>query len=194
MDLRLAESRDHPRLSSVLARAFEEDPILRWAFPGQRARDRYGDAFFRWSLWRCADQDVTWTTADLNGAAIWSLPDRWQVTLTQLARLIRWTAPGIGARGPRILWGLGAVERRHPDDRHLYLAVLGVEPERQGSGLGSRLIKPGLDLCDRERIAAYLETGNERNLSFYGRHGFDVTGELTLPKGPRVWLMRREPR
>ena len=86
------------------------------------------------------------------------------------------------------------VERRHPADRHLYLAVLGVEPVRQGGGLGSTLIQPGLGLCDGEGLAAYLETGNERNLAFYGRHGFDVTGELTLPKGPPVWLMRRPPR
>jgi len=194
VSVRPADLGGHLRLSAMLARAFDEDPILRWAFPGQRSRDRYGDMFFRWSLWRCADQGVTWTTDDLAGAAIWALPDRWRVTLSQLARLVRWTAPGVGLRGPRVMWGLSMVERRHPADRHLYLAVLGVEPVRQGGGLGSTLIQPGLGLCDGEGLAAYLETGNERNLAFYGRHGFDVTGELTLPKGPPVWLMRRPPR
>jgi hypothetical protein len=43
-------------------------------------------------------------------------------------------------------------------------------------------------------VPAYLETGTERNVSFYVRHGFRVTEELTLPKGPPMWLMWREPR
>jgi GNAT superfamily N-acetyltransferase len=194
VEVRRAESADRAPLSAVLARAFDDDPVMRWTFPGRRARDRYGDAFFRWSLWRFAEQHVTWTTPDLAGAAIWGLPDRWRVTLGQLARLVLSTAPGTGVRGPLVMWGLSGVERRHPNDRHLYLAVLGVEPDRQGAGVGSALVAPGLELCDREALPAYLETAKERNLAFYGRHGFDVIGQLTLPKGPPVWLMRREPR
>jgi GNAT superfamily N-acetyltransferase len=92
------------------------------------------------------------------------------------------------------MWGLTRVERLHPTDRHLYLAVLGVDPPRQGTGLGSALLAPGLELCDRDGLPAYLETGNERNLAFYSRAGFQVTERLTLPVGPPVWLMRREPR
>jgi GNAT superfamily N-acetyltransferase len=72
--------------------------------------------------------------------------------------------------------------------------VLGVDPVPQGAGLGSRLLAPGLELCDRERLPAYLETGKERNLRFYSRRGFRVTDRLRLPAGPPVWRMRREPR
>ena len=82
----------------------------------------------------------------------------------------------------------------HPSTPHLYLSVLGVDPPRQGQGVGSRLIAPGLELCDREGVPAYLETARERNVVFYERHGFRVTHELTLPRGPRLWLLWREPR
>jgi GNAT superfamily N-acetyltransferase len=194
MEVRVAALEDHPALTEVLARAFDDDPILRWVFPRARARARYGPEFFRWSLWRCADQRVTWTTAGRAGAAIWALPDRWQVTLPQLGRLVRRLGRGVGVRGPIVTWGFAGIERNHPRDRHLYLAVLGVEPEQQGAGLGSALIAPGLELCDREGMPAYLETGKERNLAFYGRHGFQVTEQVRLPWGPPVWLMRRDPR
>jgi ribosomal protein S18 acetylase RimI-like enzyme len=192
VEIRPAEPSDHPTLAAMLARTFDDDPIQRWVFPGRRVRDRYGDAFFRWSLWKYRDQEVTWTTDDLAGAAIWALPDRWRVTLPHLARLVKSTGRGIGLRGPRVMVGFAGIERRHPKDQHLYLAVLGVDPDRQGAGIGSALLGPGLELCDREGLPAYLETGKQRNLAFYGRHGFQVTGELTLPKGPPVWLMRRE--
>lgn len=194
MEIRRARDDDHLELTAALARAFDDDPVMRWVFPGRRSRDRYGAAFFRWSLWRYADQQVTWTTDDRVGAAIWALPGRWHVSPSQLARLVWWTAAGTGLRGPRVMWGLDRIERQHPDDRHLYLAVLGVDTDRQGRGVGSALLGPGLELCDRDGLPAYLETAKERNVAFYGRHGFTVTGELRLPKGPPVWLMRRKPR
>lgn len=194
MRVRTAETSDHPTLTQVLARAFDDDPVQRWVFPSARARARYGGEFFRWSLWRCADQYVSWTTDDLAGAALWMLPDRWRVTLPQLARLLRWTGRGVSWRGPLVMWGLMTIEGLHPGDRHLYLAVLGVEPARQGAGIGSALLAPGLELCDRDGLAAYLETGNERNIGFYSRHGFQVTRQFSLPSGPPVFLMRRAPR
>ena len=194
MRVRSAEPDDHMALTEVLARAFDDDPVMRWVFPRERTRGRYGGAFFRWSLWRCADHGVTWTTDDLTGAAIWALPDRWQVTLPQLARLTQWTVRGVAWRAPLVIWGFSNVERRHLRDEHLYLAVLGVEPELQGAGVGSALLSPGLELCDREGLAAYLETGKERNLAFYGRHGFRTVGRLKMPYGPRLWLMRRDAR
>ena len=105
---------------------------------------------------------------------------------------------GFGAltprRAPLTLWGLGGVERVHPRERHLYLAVLGVDPPRQGQGLGSWLLAPGLEACDREGVGAYLETAKARNVVFYERHGFRVRDELRLPRGPKVWLMWRAPR
>ena len=65
--------------------------------------------------------------------------------------------------------------------------------ESPATSAGTALIRPGLELCDREGLPAYLETGKERNLAFYGRHGFRVTDEVRLPKGPPVWFMWRDP-
>jgi GNAT superfamily N-acetyltransferase len=82
----------------------------------------------------------------------------------------------------------------HPREPHYYLASLGVAPEAQGNGVGSRLLGPMLERCDREGVPAYLESSRDRNVPFYERHGFRVTDELRLPLGgPTLWLMWREP-
>ncbi|MFG2435308.1 GNAT family N-acetyltransferase [Streptomyces sp. NPDC048508] len=84
----------------------------------------------------------------------------------------------------------------HPSGRaHTYLWMIAVSPERQGEGLGSALMEPVLDRCDREGLAAYLEASNARSRALYERLGFVVTGgPLALPDGPAMWPMWREPR
>ena len=48
-------------------------------------------------------------------------------------------------------------------------------------------------MADDAGVNCYLESGNERNLSFYLRHGFEVAEEVQVPDGPRVWGMLRRP-
>jgi ribosomal protein S18 acetylase RimI-like enzyme len=97
-------------------------------------------------------------------------------------------------RLPRVAAGLEAIEKHHPDDPHFYLLALGVEPELQGRSIGTQLMRPVLERCDRERIPAYLESSKQRNVPLYERNGFRVQRTVDLPNGgPRVWLMWREP-
>jgi GNAT superfamily N-acetyltransferase len=186
---------DHEPLAGVLARAFHDDPVNAWFFRRERVRDRWAARFFGWELRRLARQDLTHTTSDRAGAAVWALPHRWRERPVDAARLVAGVLPGIGLLHARhCLRAIGRVEERHPTEPHLYLAVLGVEPSRQGNGVGSALLAPGLALCDTEGLPAYLETATERNVGFYARHGFRVTGEVHLPGGPDMWLMWRDPR
>jgi ribosomal protein S18 acetylase RimI-like enzyme len=83
-------------------------------------------------------------------------------------------------------------DAHHPQDPHYYLQFIGVRPERQGTGIGSALLRAVLDRCDLEGAAAYLEA-DERSKFLYLKHGFEVTGELRLPKGPSFFPMWRAP-
>jgi ribosomal protein S18 acetylase RimI-like enzyme len=72
--------------------------------------------------------------------------------------------------------------------RHLYLQFLGVEPTRQGLGLGSTLIRPMLARADAESLPCYLETSDARNVPLYQSHGFTITVEEVEPNSAiRGW-------
>jgi len=189
--LRLAAPDDEPALAEMLARSFDDDPVSVWAHPDPGKRPRRITRFFAGRLGTLVPHELTWTTPERDAAALWAPPDAWAVPPRELLL-------GFGAltprRAPLTLWGLGGVERVHPREAHFYLAVLGVDPPRQGQGLGSRLIAPGLEMCDREGVGAFLETAKARNVVFYERHGFRVMRDLRLPRGPTVWLMWRDPR
>jgi ribosomal protein S18 acetylase RimI-like enzyme len=188
--IRPVASADVPVLAPVLARAFGDDPVTAFAHPSPRTRPRRLRFFFTGRLTSLVGDELCWCDEARTGAALWAPPDRWRAPLREELRLLRLA----NGRWARLLVGLTRIDRAHPSEPHLYLSVLGVDPAAQGRGLGSALLEPGLAMCDREGIGAYLESSKEENLAFYGRHGFRVAGEVRFPGGPPLWLMWRDPR
>jgi predicted N-acetyltransferase YhbS len=88
---------------------------------------------------------------------------------------------------------MAAATKVHPSEPHWYLAVRGVDPGRQGVGVGGTLLRAGLARCDRERLPVYLDTGKPENLEYYVRFGFTVSADIFIVGGPTAWLLRREP-
>jgi GNAT superfamily N-acetyltransferase len=99
-----------------------------------------------------------------------------------------------GSRLPRTMALLTLMERRHVRERHYYIPYVGVAPGSQGHGLGTALLTPTLDRCDREGLPSYLEATSEKNAALYERLGFIATDELRLRGSPPLWPMTRPPR
>jgi GNAT superfamily N-acetyltransferase len=131
-------------------------------------------------------------------AAIW-MPFEWlqeppplQAELMTLPMLLR--ATGL-ARFPRLMAIRADMDKHHPlERRHAYLWFLGVAPAAQGRGVGSALLRAANARLDAEALPAYLETGTERNVALYRRHGYEVLSEhKARPDAPTMWSMWREP-
>jgi ribosomal protein S18 acetylase RimI-like enzyme len=191
--VRHARREDFAALARTLARAFYDDPVTAWFYPNAARRMTHARRFFAIRLRQLADQQLIFTTPDHSGAALWARPGHWREDLRQSLML----TPMLPVLLPRIVRSTRAVreiERRHPVEPHYYLSVIGTDPDKQGEGVGSALLVPVLQRCDADRTAAYLESSKASNLSFYERHGFEVTERIDLPEqGPPLWLMWREP-
>ena len=189
-NVRPATPDDAVPLAAPLGRAFYDDPVTVWANPRERNRLRRTERFFLGRMRALLPHELSYVCADGLGAAVWSPPDAWQMGLRELLHdLPAFLSP----RTPMVLRAMHEVEKLHPKKPHYYLSILGVDPSRQGSGRGSALLEPMLRRCDSEAVGAYLETGTERNVRFYSRHGFRVTDEVPRPNGPPMWLMWRDP-
>jgi GNAT superfamily N-acetyltransferase len=190
---RKATPDDVPAMIEALARAFHPDPVFKWLFPDDRKRLEQSRRYFAGRARALMRQDEIYPVDGGAAAAMWARPGEWHDPPLEVARQFMALVPALGRRIPRSLAGLREIEERHPSKPHWYLSVLGTDPDRQGQGLGSKLLAPVLAECDRLEIPAYLETGTERNVAFYTRHGFKVTGTIRLPDGPPMWLMWRDP-
>lgn len=194
--VRRATGADVPEIARTLARAFHDDPVAAWSCPPADLRPRFLERFYAARLRQVLAHEETWVDPSLSGAAIWLPPDEWRTTAREDLELLRpLLHPRLARRVPLALPGFLALERRHPaQPPHWYLNMLGTDPAAQGQGIGSALLAPVLDRCDEDGLGAYLESSKQANIAFYARHGFRVTAEHDLPRGPRLWLMWREPR
>ncbi len=190
---RPASSLELDRLSDTLAAAFEEDPVFAWLLPPGRRRARLA-RFFRLELRHIVFPAGRVLTADgLDGASLELPPEAWKMPLTQQLRHGRAYLGVFGGRLGHAMALITLMERRHLRERHYYIPYVGVTPASQGRGLGTALMRPTLERCDREGLPAYLEATNQRNAALYARLGFEHLGEFTLGGSPPLWPMRRAP-
>ncbi len=195
--IRKATYSDADRLIVSLSRAFDDDPLINW-FVRQDDKRSYGfEALFRTCLCTLSlPLDEVYATDDCIGGALWYPPGKSKIGLIRQLSILPSMIRVSSLRG-LIRFGIVAdsVEKVHPKKKHYYLQFLGVDPDHQGKGLGSALLRPVLQKCDREGCGAYLENSKEANLDFYKRHGFAVTDEINPGRGaPPLWLMWRNPR
>ena len=193
--VRSATAADAPALAGALARAFHDDPVMVWAVPDDTRRSRRLPPLFEAEIVHLhLPRGEVYTTEDIGGGALWSPPGRWRMPGPAVLRTFPRLLAAVGRRLPIYLRGIATVEQAHPAEPHWYLAGLGTDPPAQRRGVGSALLRPVLDRCDREGHPAYLECSREGTVAFYHHHGFDVTRTITLTDdGPTLWLMWRRP-
>jgi len=141
------------------------------------------------------------TSPKVEGIAIWIHSDKWKKR--RFWRIITsgaiWQAVKIGCRAIRKMQKFDQyIERKHKElapNTHWYLSVLAVDPEYQGKGFGSKLIRKMLARIDKEGLPCYVETEGEKNISMYKRYGFKVLEEFTVPDTKDTLVaMLREPK
>lgn len=186
---------DVPAVASVLARAFQDDPVFTWSIPDPERRRAYLPAVFAAFAELYLPHGETYLTGDGAGAALWAPTnvdpfdgESGEAFGTRITELLD------EEESQRFLTVGELFGEHHPAQPWMYLQLIGVEPDDQRRGLGSQLLAPVLARCDATGTPAYLEAGTVDNRRLYQRHGFDTIGEITLPdNGPPVWLMWRDP-
>ena len=170
--------------ANTLAEAFFDDPLMHIVAPNEKKRTIVAPWFFaksiayglRWGEVSCND--------DASAVAIWFPPGNTDITLGRMLRVGIGALPfRAGVNGfVRFMRALSAVEKFHKAVKgpHWYLMAVGTSPTRQGTGLGSSLLKLGTSKADAAGIPCYLETATESNVAFYSKRGFEVTGEANL--------------
>jgi GNAT superfamily N-acetyltransferase len=192
--VRRAVPEDVPGLGGALSRAFVNDPLFVWAIPDDDLRQRLTLEFFTLYAKAFLGHDETYTTAgDVVAAALWAPPGAVPISDEDAEELGGRIQELAGPDAPRFLGLSKLFDEHHPHGSYWYLQFMGVAPGWQGQGIGSALMAPVLERCDREGARAYLDATSERNKRLYERHGFEAQDPFAAPGGPPLWPMWRQP-
>jgi ribosomal protein S18 acetylase RimI-like enzyme len=186
--------------ADLMAQAFTDDPFFTFTIPDTIRRACILPWLFEKTIHYGLLYGKVYTTSSMDGIAMWLGQKNPELTLMGILRTglfllplkLRWRE---FQRNVSLANYVNQLHKLSVTGQHWYLFGLGVDPSRQGQGIGRVLMEPVLEQADQESLVCYLDTNNERNIPFYEKNGFTLAnhgqGQHTFP---HTWTMLREPR
>src|SRR5262245_54316598 len=159
----VVSAEDVELVAGILARAFHTDPPFAYLIPDPARRAQLLPRFFeRFVRHGQLFGEVHTTPQKPDAVAIWLPPGSTDITPERARRSGLDELPEVfgGESFKRLSAILARMNEMHhtamPGD-HWYLAFIGVEPDRQGRGIGGALMEPMLARAHHDRVPCYLE-------------------------------------
>jgi len=184
-------------ISEVSCKAYYDDPLFSSFFP--EISNRMGLKYlFKVGILHALRYGEIYATSDLKGFAAWvphqkAIMTKWDMIRCHVIRNIIRKAKGRDLK--KIFNYDDFVTKKHKEHAnfpHWYLHNIAVEPDYQGRGYGSALIREMLLKIDEQNFPCYLETQNKKNIAMYEKFGFKVLEETTVQgTGYALYFMLR---
>ncbi|MET8323352.1 GNAT family N-acetyltransferase [Micromonospora sp. NPDC005189] len=187
--IRAARWADKQPVAALIADALHSGPLAQWLVPDPTCRRRIlTDVAVIWVEHAMFFGDIQ-ITDDLSAAAMGfhryrSIPP----PSNYRSRLA--DAAGPHARQFELLDQL--LTQVRPTEPHYHLAVLAVPPAARRCGIGAAMLTHHESRLDRIDMPSWTETIHSSQ-DVYRRHGYLPRPALTLPDGPVIAPMRRNP-
>jgi ribosomal protein S18 acetylase RimI-like enzyme len=188
--MKRADLRQKSIVVDILSRSFDDNKSVNYVVKQDgRRRDRIR-GLMDYSFKVCNAFGEVWMSDDEQACALVLYPDRKRSTLDAILWDAKLALSVIGlTRVGQVLSREARIKSFHPKDRFCYLWFIGVPPEQQGTGKGSKLLDEVIRESEKDGRAIYLETSVERNIPWYKKHGFEIFQTLDLTY--RLFMMRR---
>ena len=183
---------EEAKVYQTLVSAFTDDPVERWLYPELADYLTHFPQFLAAFGGRAFEEQTVRRLGDCSAVALWLPPgaapdgDSIGAVLTE--------SVSSDKHGDTFAV-LEQMDAAHPTYPHWYLPWFGVHSALQGQGIGGRLMERCLgEIAKTDHFPIYLETPNPRTITFYERHGFEVTGMAQAGGCPPItFMLRRAP-
>ena len=175
--------------SNALMMGFSTDPFQRWLMPDPTI---YYKNYKKWTVNTCKQsflEEGVFGDENNYGTAVW-FPPGFDIDFADVSETYKEIPKDRKAEAFKMFEMMG--ESRVHDA--WYLEYLAVDPSKQGSGLGSLILKESLKVIDELGEAAYLESSNPQNMSLYERFGFRFLKKIQVGSSPQINTMFRQPK
>jgi GNAT superfamily N-acetyltransferase len=198
LTIRDALAREAPMLTQVLGAPFAASPVGQWLDPDPKTRRMSAAGHIGGLVAATITSGIAQVAEDddgeIVGVALWARYPREVQSSTSTGSAVSLLDPAIlTIRRRQTVLAQVTDSSRPPAVESYCLAYLGVRPDRQCQGIGSRLLVTHHALLHLRKMPAFL-LADDRSRKLFERHRYTCIGlPQMLPGGPLVWAMRRPP-
>ncbi len=174
----------------ILTKSFDDNKSVNYVVKQDDDRQERIRGLMDYSFSVCNTFGDIWIADDNQACALVLYPDKKRTTLNAISWDVSLALSVIGlGRIGQVLARESKIKSYHPKEPFSYLWFIGVPPEQQGMGKGSRLLDEVIQESEERTRPIYLETSVDRNLPWYKHHGFEIFQTLDLTY--RLYMLRR---
>lgn len=164
--------RDRKKILSILVNSFEGNKSVDFVVGKSAARRRI---LMEYSLENCLENGEVYLSESGKSCVLIKYSDRKRKPFNLWIWDLKLAFQGIGiSRISKVVKRESSIEAVQPKEPFLYVWFIGVQPENQGKGEGSKLLKSILNLAQDKKLPICLETSTPRNFKWYENLGFSV--------------------
>jgi len=185
-----ANYNDKPLVVDILTQSFATNQSVNYIIKQDKNRLGRVRYLMDYSFEVCYLFGDVFLSEDKNACALVLYPDNKKTTLKSIlldAKLIFFS---VGLKNiKKTLNRENSIKKIQPKERMYYLWFIGVNPENQNRGLGTKLLNDLIIHSNQKKRPIYLETSTRKNLPWYQKFGFQIYEELDL--GYTLFFLKR---
>lgn len=182
---------DKALVKNILSKSFDKNQSVNYIAQQDELREKRVTALMDYSFEICFNYGNVYLSDDNKACALVLYPDQKKTTFKSILEDVKllFNCVGLSNIG-KAMKREAAIKQIQPDTPMYYLWFIGVEPDSQGTGIGTKLMNDVIEDSEAKSRSIFLETSTQRNLPWYKKFGFDVYGDLDLSY--KLYFLKRE--
>lgn len=177
----VADYKDKNLVVNILTKSFDKNQSVNFIVQQDEKRFERIKSLMDYSFEVCYAFGEVFLSDDKKACALVLYPDKKRTTFKSVLLDVQLMFKCIGITNiSKALDRESKIKKIQPKERMYYLWFIGVDPDCQGSGIGTELMRDIIEESQRKQRPIYLETSTLKNLPWYKKFGFEIYSELEL--------------
>ena len=186
-----ADKKHKELVVDILTRSFNDNKSVNYIIRQDQKRHQRLQSLMAYSFDVCQAFGEVFLSDDKKGCALALFPEKKKTTIQTVWWDIQLILNAIGISNiKKAVKREAGIKKQYPKEGMYYLWFIGVAPDAQHQGTGSRLLREVIENAKLLNRSVYLETSTEKNIPWYQKHGFRIYYELDL--GYRLFFLKNE--
>lgn len=188
--MKKAHYNDREVIVDILTQSFQTNQSVNYIVQQDEKKIERIKALMDYSFEICYNYGEVFLSDDNKACALVLYPDKKNTSLKTILLDIKLILNSVGVMNiKKALRRESMIKNIQPKVPMYYLWFIGVRPENQGAGIGTRFINEILEHSKEKGRPVYLETSTLKNIPWYKRFSFEIYSELDL--GYKLFFLKR---